>query len=172
MKKYKLYLSGKGGEEFLFPLTPEQKEKLSCLDLDSVDYETIISILDIGDILDGSEKTYMGAYYDSELYRILIFNEGDDENIVWESPEDHVFEDDDYTDFCETDYLIVEDYIKGSFFVLYFECEEFDPKKLTPIAIDFGFSQIIIGFKYDGKDITDTKEYYDYWSKGFTYHLI
>jgi hypothetical protein len=118
-----------------------------------------------------AKESHMGAFYDSELFTILVFNEGDNENILWESPEDFVFEDDDYSELYKTDCLIVEDYIKGSFFTFEFECEEFDPKKLTPIVINLGNSEIITSFKYDGKDLSETKEYYDYWSKGFSYFL-
>lgn len=171
MKKFIISLGGRGGEYFLFPLSEEQREKASILDLKNTDYESILDLLDVGDVMD-TEESYLGAFYDPELFSIMVTPENDMENVVWVAEDDHSFEDEEYVDVTKTNHLVVEDYVKGTFFTFEVECEEFDSTKLVPIVTVIDDFELITSFKYDGKDLTDTRQYYDYWSKGFSYYLI
>jgi hypothetical protein len=103
---------------------------------------------------------------------IQVYNENDD--LIWESKNDHEFEDYIFEFVFEEDKsLIIEDYTKGQFFQYDIELdEEFDPKKLKPIVTEIGERvEIITNFTYNETDLSFFKEYGDYWSKGLTYYL-
>ena len=98
----------------------------------------------------------------------------ENENTVWESENDHEF--DDYQleyKFEDDQVLVVEDYSKGIFYEYELELEQdFDSKLLVPIATEIAEKiEIITGLLYDESDLSYYKEYGDYWSKGLTFHL-
>ena len=66
---------------------------------------------------------------------------------------------------------IIKNYSKGEFFTFRLETEEeFDPQKLKPVIYEVAeVRDIISGMIYGDDDISDSKEFCDYWSKGFYY---
>jgi hypothetical protein len=96
------------------------------------------------------------------------------ESMVWESPNNHEFDDVQMEFKFETDQvLIVEDYIKGQFYFYEIELEkDFDPTLLIPIVTEIGERvEIITDLMYNEVELSYYKEFGDYWSKGLTYYL-
>jgi hypothetical protein len=94
--------------------------------------------------------------------------------MIWESPNNHEFDDVQMEFKFETDQvLIVEDYIKGQFYTYEIELEkDFDPALLIPIATEIGERvEIITDLRYNEVELSYYKEFGDYWSKGITYYL-
>lgn len=171
--KYRIVVSGRGGECYIHTLEEEQKIKLheSDVENDGCEPEVISEVLNKYDVFD-TDNIYLGPYNDPENFIIQVYNENDD--LIWESKNDHEFEDYDYQYLFETEKsLIVEDYSKGQFYEYELELdEEFDPKSLKPIVSEIGERvEIITDFTYNGTDLSFFKEYGDYWSKGITYYL-
>lgn len=173
MKKYKINISGKGSETFVFPINEEQKQKLKEFDVEKsdIDFDEIGPILNV-EYLSDTDISYIGAYSDPELYHIEVENENG--AIIWESdtkfyPEDNVEE---YLHNDE-DVLLVEDYQKGTFFKYELELEEeFNPDSIKLVLKEIGERiEIITGLTYNGKDIEDYKDFGDTWSKGISYYL-
>ena len=173
MKKYKISVSGKGSETFVFPINEEQKQKLKEIDVEKSDinFDEIGPILNV-EYLSDTEISYIGAYSDPELYHIEVENENGE--IIWESdtkfyPEDNIEE---YL-YDDEDVLLVEDYQKGTFFTYEFELEgDFNPDSIKLILKEIGERiEIITGLTYNGNDIENYKDFGDTWSKGISYYL-
>ena len=173
MKKYKISVSGKGSETFVFPINEEQKQKLKEIDVEKsdIDFDEIGPILNV-EYLSDTEISYIGAYSDPELYHIEVENENG--AIIWESdtkfyPEDNVEE---YLHNDE-DVLLVEDYQKGTFFTYELELEEeFNFALLNLITKEIAERvEIVFGLTYNGNDIEIFKDFGDTWSKGISYYL-
>lgn len=173
MKKYKISVSGKGSETFVFPINEEQKQKLKEIGIEEsdMDFDVIGEILNVESISD-TDISYIGAYSDPELYHIEVENENG--AVIWESdtkfyPEDNVEE---YL-HSDEDVLLAEDYQKGSFFTYELELEEdFNSDLIKLILKEIGERvEIITGLTYNGKDIEDYKDFGDTWSKGISYYL-
>jgi hypothetical protein len=138
------------------------------MNVDSID--DVANILSIDDVFD-TDLVHTGFYNDSENYIITI--RCVDENKTIELIE-YYFDDYEYTPLYRDDnYLIITDQVKGN--ILNYEIDiedEFDIGKLKPVVLDLTENlDIITDFTYDGKDLTDNKEYGDYDSKGFSYYL-
>ena len=171
MKKYIINVLGKGAECYVHKLTNEQKQKLNEIKTGEGDEnpEYIASVLGINDIYD-TDEIYLGPYNTPETYLIQVQDENG--NTVWESTNDHSFDEEEYQGmYFNEDVLIIEDYSKGDFYSYDLEVEEdFDPKKLTPLVIDLSeVCEIITELNYNETPLTAFKEYGDYWSKGLTY---
>ncbi len=174
MKTYKISLSGKGSECFIFPIDDSQYQKLLEGDVenDKMELDTILEILGVEDIFD-SEISILGAY-DGEYYVTVSDENG---NEIWNSETELVdYDDIQWTDVeIEGDYFVIEDYSKGNFFNFYIDIEDdddFNPNKIGLIITEVaGSRDIITSIKYNEEDLSDTKEYDDYWSKGFYYIL-
>ena len=172
MKTYKISLGGRGSECFIFPIDETQYQKLLNGDVESdkMELDDILETIEVEDIFD-SEISVLGAY-DTEYY-ITVSDENGDE--IWNSETESI--DHDNTQWVdvdiEGDYLVIEDYSKGNFFNFYVETEDdFNPNKIGFIITEVADSRdIITSIKYDNEDLSDTKEYDDYWSKGFYYIL-
>ena len=124
MKKYKISVSGKGSETFVFPINEEQIKMLKEIDVEKsdIDFDEVGEILNVESISD-TDISYIGAYSDPELFHIEVENENG--VIIWESdtqfyPEDNVEE---YL-YDDENVLLVEDYQKGTFFTYELELEE------------------------------------------------
>jgi len=173
MKKYIINVLGKGAECYVHKLTPEQKQKLNEIKIGdgNENHEDIVSVLGINDVYD-TDEIYLGPYSSSETYLIQVQDENG--NIVWESTNDHFFEEVEHQGmYFNEDVLIIEDYSKGEFYSYDLDIEDdFDPKKLTPLILDLSeVCEIITELNYNEKPLTPFKEYGDYWSKGLTYTI-
>lgn len=173
--KYKIEVSGRGCEAFIFKLTSEQKQRLWDLDVESgnVSYEEICEILNVEDYF-STDDTLMGIHPGSNHGEYLWMKVLDEqENIIWESDEDFNFEVvENRYEFNDGEYLLIEDYLKGHFWNFYLETEdEFNPKMLSCIVVELldGLSEQITNIKYNDQDLE--KEYVDTSSKGYTYYL-
>ena len=173
MKKYKISVSGKGSETFVFPINEEQKQKLKEIDVEKsdIDFDEVGEILNVESISD-TDISYIGAYSDPELFHIEVENENG--VIIWESdtqfyPEDNVEE---YL-YDDENVLLVEDYQKGTFFTYELELEEeFNFALLNLIIKEIGERvEIVVGLTYNGNDIENFKDFGDTWSKGISYYL-
>ena len=177
MKKVKLILGGRGAECYVHNINEEQKERLinGGVNEDKMTMDLACEILDIDFIEENDARIYTGAYNDSENFYIAAYDE--ENNLIWESNEDFEFnpelEDHDF-DSVEEDgpKLIVEDYIKGTYFEYELELEEdFDPQKLSAVQLEIAeIVQIIKGLKYNEKEL-EVKEWGDYWSKGLYFYV-
>ena len=170
--KYKIEITGRGVDCYVHKITEFQKNDLIDneieMNVDSID--DVADILSIDDVFD-TDLVHTGFYNDSENYIITI--RCVDENKTIELIE-YYFDDYEYTPLYRDDnYLIITDQVKGN--ILNYEIDiedEFDIGKLKPVVLDLTENlDIITDFTYDGKDLTDNKEYGDYDSKGFSYHL-
>ena len=166
--KYKIEITGRGVDCYVHKITEEQENDLIETNADSID--EIADILSIDDVFD-TDLVHTGFYNDSENYNITIRYV--DDNKTLELIE-YYFDNYDYTSIYRDDnYLIISDQVKGN--ILNYEIDiedEFDIGKLKPVVLDLCESlEIITDFTYDGKDLTDNKEYGDYDSKGFSYYL-
>lgn len=171
--RYKVVVGGRGAECYVHLLEDEQRQRLfeSGVEDDNCEPEVISEIVNKNDIFE-TDDTFLGPFNNPEHFMIQVYNENDD--LIWESKNDHEFEDYIFEFVFEEDKsLIIEDYTKGQFFQYDIELdEEFDPKKLKPIVTEIGERvEIITNFTYNETDLSFFKEYGDYWSKGLTYYL-
>ena len=173
MKKYKINVSGKGSETFVFPINEEQIQRLKEIDVEKsdIDFDEVGEILNVESISD-TDISYIGAYSDPELFHIEVENENG--AVIWESdtqfyPEDNVEE---YL-YDDENVLLVEDYQKGTFFTYELELEEeFNFELLNLIIKEIGERvEIVVGLTYNGNDIENFKDFGDTWSKGISYYL-
>lgn len=169
---YKITLSGKGSESYIHELNNDQIDSLKSLDLENTDSDEISNILDKNDIFE-TDEIILGPYSHPENYYIEVFDENED--IIWKSEDEHEFEDCHFNcvfDNPDDKVLIVEDYVKGQFLSFTIETESFDPKKLIPVITEISERiEVITGMFYGEQDLSESKDYLDYWSKGITYHL-
>jgi len=170
--KYKIEITGRGVDCYVHKITEFQKNDLIDneieMNVDSID--DVANILSIDDVFD-TDLVHTGFYNDSENYNITIRYV--DDNKTLELIE-YYFDDYEYTSIYRDDnYLIISDQVKGN--ILNYEIDiedELDIGKLKPVVLDLCENlEIITDFTYDGKDLTDNKEYGDYDSKGFSYYL-
>jgi hypothetical protein len=134
-----------------------------------MDHEQISEVLGT-DFLE-TEEIIMGIYTGGENIQIIVKDESGE--VVWKSDEDFDFEEyEDYYQFNDANYLLIEDYQKGNFFKYELETEEeFNPEMLVGVLVELldGCSELITDIKY--KDHEMVKDYGDTTSKGFTYML-
>ena len=175
--KYKIEVSGRGGDSNIFKLTEEQREKLSDGDVESgnMGYEEICEILGVEDYFSSSDQImglYNGKNHGEHLY-IEVYDESGE--VIWKSSEDHDFEEvEESYEHNDGNYLLIEDYQKGLFFHYELELEpEFNPDLLSIKIVELldGMSELITDVKYNGNTI-DFKDYGDTSSKGYTYYLL
>lgn len=170
--KYKIEVYGKGGEAFIHKLTEDQYETLqdSGVEDDLMDHEQISEVLGI-DFLE-TEEIIMGIYTGGENIQIIVKDESGE--VFWKSDDNFDFEEyEDYYQFNDVNYLLIEDYQKGNFFNYELETEEeFNPEMLVGVLVELldGCSELITDIKY--KDHEMVKDYGDTTSKGFTYFLM
>ena len=172
--KYRILVSGKGSECYVHKISPETKAILleRKVENDEMDAEEIAEVLGLHFVTD-SDDIVMGPYNDPENYFIQVLDENDKK--IWESDNDHEFEDYQFNFLFEDETILtVDDYIKGTFFTYELELEkDFDHKKLIPIVSEIsGEISLITDLMYEDIDLRDYKEFGDYWSKGLTYSLL
>ncbi len=173
MKKYRIIVSGKGGECYVHKVNTDKRVRLieGKVEEDKMESEEIAEILGV-DFVTDSDDIFLGPYNDPELYYITVYDEND--SVVWESSDKHEFEDVQMEFKFESDeVLIVEDYTKGQFYIYEVELEkDFDPSLLVPIVTEIGERvEIITDLIYNEVELSNYKEFGDYWSKGITYYL-
>lgn len=168
--KYKIVIGGRGSETYVHKLNDSKVNSLKDIDLVDPDHDQVSGIIEC-DFFE-TDDIFLGPYNDPESYMISVRDEND--NLVWESPLEHEFEDCDFNCVFDNEQsLIVEDYIKGEFFSYELETEKFEPSKLLPVITEIGeVIEIITELTYDGVSLRDTKDYLDYWSKGLNYYLV
>jgi hypothetical protein len=170
--KYQIILSGRGSESYVHQLSDSQYETFKEMDVENSnpDIDQLAEILEKNDVFE-TDNTFLGPYNDPENYIIEVFDEN--ETLVWTSSIEHEFSD--YEFECKFDNdkaLIIEDYSKGQYFSYTVDCDEFNPEKLKPVIVEVGERfEVITNLMYDDKDLNDTKEWLDYWSKGLYYYL-
>lgn len=168
---YTISLSGRGADASIYPLTSEQAQELKEMGIeeDVMSMDEIADYLGVDEIYSSSEHVVTGAYW-GEHYITVTNDETGEE--IWNS-ETGENDDTEWKDggIEDSSYLVVEDYCKGEFFTFRLEIEEeFDPKKLKPVIYEVAeVRDIISGMIYGDEDISDTKEFSNYWSKGFYY---
>ena len=173
--KYTLEISGRGCEAFLFKLTDDQFETLYDADVegDSLSVEEVCNILEIEDFF-STNDCLTGLYNgknNGEYLWIKVLDEN--EEVIWESEENFDFEEiEDYYEYNDGHYLLVEDYQKGNFFNFVLETDEFNPNLLSAKIIELldGRQELITDLKYDGEEML--KDYGDTSSKGYTFILL
>ncbi len=166
--KYKISLSGRGGECYLFPITKEQYNFFveNEVEQDSMDLESVQEYLGIEDISE-SELVITGPYLD-ELYLTVIDEEG---NEIFKSGETDIDEKWIGTEYDKSNFIVIEDNIKGDFSTFELETEkEFNINNLTLVVSNISDSrEIVSSILYDNKELE--KDWSDYWSKGFYFFL-
>lgn len=173
--KYTLEISGRGCEAFLFKLTDEQFETLSDADVegDALSVEEVCNILEIEDFF-STNDCLTGLYNgknNGEYLWIKVLDEN--EEVIWESEENFDFEEiEDYYEYNDGHYLLVEDYQKGNFFNFSLETDEFNSNLLSAKIVELldGRQELITDLKYDGEDML--RDYGDTSSKGYTFILL
>ena len=173
--KYTLEISGRGCEAFLFKLTDDQFETLYDADVegDALSVEEVCNILEIEDFF-STNDCLTGLYNgknNGEYLWIKVLDEN--EEVIWESEENFDFEEiEDYYEYNDGHYLLVEDYQKGNFFNFVLETDEFNPNLLSAKIIELldGRQELITDLKYDGEEML--KDYGDTSSKGYTFILL
>jgi hypothetical protein len=172
--KYNISLGGRGSDCRIFRVSDEEFQYLkeNGVEEENLEYEEICDYLQKELLFDEADEYVVGPYLD-ELYLVV---QDEDKNVIFESesmPDDVI--DNSVWESCQLEgenYFVIEDYSKGNFFSFEVENENFDINKLSFIVKEIAESRdFIVGLKYDGVDLTDTKEYGDYWSKGLYYLL-
>jgi hypothetical protein len=166
--KYKIVISGRGSETYVHKLNEDQINIIKEMDLEDPDVDELSSILKKEDIFD-TDDIIFGAYSSPENFLIIVYDEED--NLIWESSDDHEFEDCDFRCVFDMDkVLLIEDYVKGQFYSYELETDDFDFNKLTPVITEIGERiEVITDLVYDDQSLE--KDYLDYWSKGMYYYL-
>jgi len=173
MKKYKIIVSGKGSECYVHRVNTDKRVRLieGKVEEDKMESTEVAEILGI-DFVTDSDDIFLGPYNDPKLYYITVYDEN--ENLVWESSDEHEFGNVQMEFKFETDeVLIVEDYTKGQFYFYEVELEkDFNPSLLVPIITEIGERvEIITDLMYNEVELSSYKEFGDYWSKGITYYI-
>jgi len=169
---YTISVSGRGADASLYPLTLEQAQELLEMGIqeDLMSMDEISDYLGVDEIYSSADHCVVGAYW-GEHYITVTNDETGEE--VWNSEGDDDTDDTEWKDggIEDSSYLVVEDYSKGEFFTFRLETEgEFDPIKLRPVISEVAeVRDLITGMIYDEVDISDSKEFGNYWSKGFYY---
>jgi hypothetical protein len=173
MRKYKIIVGGRGGECYIHHIETNKKITLLSegVEDDKMESGQVAEVLGL-DFITDSDEVFLGPYNDPEVYLITVIDEN--ENVVWESDNEHQFQDEEWDyKYTETDILIVEDYVKGQFYTYELELEQdFDPSKLTALVTELGERlEIITDLVYKGVELNSYKEFGNYWSKGITYYI-
>lgn len=172
--KYNISLGGRGCDSRIFKITDEQYSYLkeSGVEDENLSFEEIEEYFQKELLFDESDDYVSGPYLDEAW--ITVEDESGTQIYDGESSEETI----DGSEWISIDfegkenYFVLEDYSKGTFFSFEVEAESFDINKLTFIIKEVAECRdIIVGAKYDGIDVTETKEWGDYWSKGFYYLL-
>jgi hypothetical protein len=167
--KYILNISGRGADHFLHKLNSDQYDKLSEIDLEDIEHDQVSEILEIDSILE-TDHIITGAFTNPESVYIKVENESGE--ITWET--------DDVTEIgfdhrqleLDSDYLVVQDYMKGDFQQFEIYTENFDPEKLELIITEIGYQlECITRIKYDGQEI-ESCDLGDTSSKGIYYFIV
>jgi hypothetical protein len=170
---YKIEISGRGGEAFIWKISDEQFKTLNEEGVtdDKMDHDRIGRVLETESLFDTDEIVF-GLYNNGEYFIITVKDESG--NIVWESLNDFQFE---FTSVNsineEVNYFIAEDYQKGQFFEYEFETEsEFNPQLLGCEITELlgGELEYITSLSYNFEKLDNIGEL-DTSSKGFTYYL-
>lgn len=176
--KYKIKLGGRGADVWVHDITDEQKKilKEGNVESDKMEYDDIAKTLGL-DNVDDSEEIFTGVYDAPGDMVIEVRDENG--NLVFDSTteEKWYFDEDTLMDNDNIEFVhegdnkfFVESYSKGNFFEFDLECEEFDPKKLSPKQVEIGERfELITGLYYDGQELES--EFDDYWGKGYYYYL-
>ena len=121
--------------------------------------------------IEGTDHLVYKTTNGSEYIMITVTDESGD--VVWQSDSDFEFEEiEDIYQYNDDNYLLVEDYQKGNFFIYTLETDEdFNPDLLSAKVVELldGRSELITDLKYNGEEML--KDYGDTGSKGFTYML-
>lgn len=172
MPKFTIDIHGRGSEINVHDVSKEQYEKLKHLNLDECVLEDVADILELEDCfaLIESEEIYIGAY--PENAKLSVTQQADNTEVFSEDLSSLVFSEkiSDETSTIEIyqkNKLYVNDNIKGNFFTLDFESEEFKLEKLELLLTEVEGIELITSFKYNGEECS----FGDYWSKGITYFL-
>lgn len=177
MKKYKIIFGGRGAELYIHQINEEQRQKLKEMDVENesvqVDWDKLNQTLGVENV-DYTDEIYIGAYPQPSAYHITVFDDKD--NLVWESDEDFYMdegeEDIDYKVVDKENILLIEHYVKGTFFEYLLETENFDPEKLQTRSVEVNETvQVITGLKYDNQEM-EVDEYGDNWSKNTVFYLF
>jgi hypothetical protein len=176
--KYKIKLGGRGADVWVHDINEEQKKLLKegNVTSDQMEMDDIAKILNV-EMVDESDEVFTGVYDTPSDMVIEVRDENG--NMVFDSTEqkDWFFDEETMMDNDNLEFahdgenkFFVESYSKGNFFEFELECEEFDPKKLSPKQLELGERfDLITGLYYDGVELE--KEFDDYWGKGYYYHL-
>ena len=174
--KYNIEVSGRGCEAFIFKLDEDQHNILLDGDVegDQMSVEEVCGVLGIDDFF-STDDCLTGLYNGKNHGEYLWIKVTDEDgNVVWESEENFDFEEiEDYYEFNDGNFLLVEDYQKGNFFNFTLETDEdFNPLLLSGKVIELldGRQELITDMKYNGEEML--KDYGDTSSKGFTYILL
>lgn len=175
--KYKINLSGKGADCYLFKLTEEQYQYLSDNEVqqDTMDVLEIQDYLEIDD-LGESDLTITGPYAEEDSLYLTVEDEEGNEIFNSDQEEDsfdEVLENSKWigTKYDDNHFLAIEDYVKGNFFSAEIEIDEtFDINKLSFSVTDLAeVRDIVSSVSYDGKELE--LEWGDYSSRGFSFIL-
>lgn len=172
--KYNINLGGRGCDSRIFKITDEQYTYLkeSGVEDENLSYEEIGEYLGKELLFDDADDYVVGPYLD-EVW-ITVEDESGNQIFDGDSFGDEIFDNNTWEslDVERDNYFVLEDYSKGNFFSFEVEDETFDINKLSFVLKEVAECRdIIVGIKYSGQDVSDTKEYGDYWSKGFYYLL-
>lgn len=172
--RYNINLGGRGSDCIIYKISDEQFEYLkeNGVEEEKLEYEEICEYLQKELLFDDADDYVIGPYLDG----LWLSVEDENKNIIFESdslPDDVV--DNSVWKSCQVEgenYFVLEDYSKGNFFSFEIEDDNFDINKLSFIIKDIAECRdLIVGIKYNQVDLSDTKEFGDYWSKGFYYLL-
>jgi hypothetical protein len=172
--KYKVSIIGRGSETYVFPISEEQKQKFTEMNIEktSLPLDEVLPVLDIEWLGDG-ELSFLGPYAEPEFYHIQVEDENGE--VVWESDNSFYADDNEYQSVYDNgNYLLVEDYSKGTFFTYELDLEgEFNPDLVKLVLKEIGEKvELLVGITYNDYDIEEYKDFGDYWSKGIYYHLV
>jgi hypothetical protein len=172
--RWTINLGGKGSDCKIYKISDDQFVYLkeSGVEEEALSYEEISEYLNKDLLFEDCDDYVIGPYLD----KVWITIKDEDGNQVWEgdSLPDETLDNSTWVSvpFEGENYLVVEDYSKGVFFSVDVQDESFDISKLSFVIKEIAETrEIIIGCKYDNIDLTDTKFYGDYQSKGF-YYLV
>jgi hypothetical protein len=180
--KYKIKLGGYGADIYVHELNEDQKVQLVESEVvnpikTKLDEDGIAEILE-KEFVDDSDIIYTGVYDDPSHIVIEVTDESGD--VVFDSSQsdkdwyfnlETLSEHEKYSSVHEEgNFLFVESYSKGGFFIFELETEYFNPTFLSPICLEVGERfNLIVGLCYNGEELN--KEFDDYSGKGYYYYL-
>ena len=172
MSKFTIDIHGRGSEINTHNVSSEQFEKLNHLNLDECILEDVADILEMDDSfgLIESDEVYIGAY--PENSRLTVTQQDNGSEVFSDELSSLIFSEKisnetSTIEVYQKNKLYVNDNIKGTFFTLEFESENFEPEKLEIHFTEIEGIELITSFKYNGEECI----FGDYWSKGIVYFL-